>query len=133
MKIVIGLKTGKSFQKEIEKTDAESLYGRVLGETIKGDLIGFSGAEFTIQGGSDYTGIPMRPDLTGTKRRKILTKKSLGFRGKLRKKTFAGLRIKKTMAGNTVFEKTHQLNLKCIKGEKIVEDSFKPKVEEKTE
>ena len=95
LKIVIGLKTGKTFQKELPKEEAEALYMKVLGEEINGELINIPGAKFVISGGSDYTGIPMRRDLDGIKRKRILLSKSIGFKGKLRKKRFGGLRVKK--------------------------------------
>lgn len=130
LKVVIGTKSGKTFQKELSNEEAEALYGRVLGEELNGELIGFSGAKLLITGGSDYCGFPMRRDNNGTKRRKILITKSLGFSGKLRGKRFEGVRVKKSVAGNTVYEKTHQLNLKVTKGDDIVEKAFAPAPEE---
>ena len=130
LKIVIGTKKGKTFQKELSQEEAESLYGRVLGEEIRGELLNFSGVTFTITGGSDANGFPMRSDFTGQNRKKILLTKGVGFKGKLRGKRFGGLRVKKTIAGNTVYEKTHQLNLKVIKGEDVIEKTFAPAVEE---
>lgn len=130
IKIVMGIKSGKCFQKELSQEESESLYTKVLGEEINGELIGFPGASFKITGGSDSGGFPMRADLLGQVKKKILVTKGIGFRGKLKGKRFGGLRIKKTMAGNTIFDKTHQINLKVLKGEKIVEDSFKVSKEE---
>ena len=129
MKLVIGLKSGKSYQKELNSNISKTLYEKAIGDSIK--INEFDGCEFVITGGSDYTGVPMRKDISGIKRKKILTRKSIGFRGKLRKKRFDGLRIKKTIAGNLVYEKTNQLNVKCVKGEKNIEAMFK--LEEKQE
>lgn len=129
IKVVIGTKDGKSYQKELSEQEAESLYGKVLGEEIRGELLNFSGVTLTITGGSDAQGFPMRKDLPGTRRKSILTGKSTGFKGKLRGKRFGGLRVKKTMAGNTIHEKTHQLNLKVVKGDKVIADAFAPKEE----
>jgi len=126
IKVVMGTKSGKAFQKELSSEEAESLYNRVLGEELNGELFGYSGVTFKITGGSDAQGFPMRKDLTGTKRKSILITKSTGFKGKLRGKRFGGLRIKKTIAGNTVHEKTHQLNLQVLKGEKALEAAFAP-------
>lgn len=126
LKVVLGLKDGKSFQKELSQEEAESLYGRVLGEEINGELFGLTGAKLLITGGSDYSGFPMRKDVAGPGKKKILITKSLGFKGKLRGKRFDGVRIKRTVAGNTVSENTHQLNLKVMKGEKAVQEAFKP-------
>lgn len=133
LKVVIGTKSGKSYQKELSTQEAESLYGRVLGEEVKGDTLGFSGVTFTITGGTDNNGFPMRKDLPGQTRKKILLTKGTGFKGKLKGKRFGGLRVKKTIAGNTISESTHQLNLKVTKGEKEVEKAFAPAPEENTQ
>lgn len=133
LKVVIGTKGGKSYQKELSAQEAESLNGRVLGEEIRGELLNFSGVTFTITGGSDENGFPMRKDLPGQNRKRILITKGTGFKGKLRGKRFGGLRIKKTIAGNTVSSKTHQLNLKVVKGEDAVEKAFAPAPEEGAE
>ncbi len=133
IKIVIGTKTGKCFQKELSKEESEALYTKVLGEEFNSELIGITGAKFLITGGSDASGFPMRRDLPGTQRKKLLITKSLGFRGKLRKKRFGGLRIKKSIAGNTVYEKTNQLNVKTTKGDDAVVKAFAPKEEAPTD
>lgn len=126
IKIVIGTKSGKCFQKEITTEEAESLHGRILGEELNGELFGFSGVKLIITGGSDASGFPMRRDLPGMGKKKILITKSIGFRGKVNGKRFGGLRIKKMIAGNTVNDKTHQLNLKVTKGDDVIEKAFAP-------
>lgn len=131
IKVVIGTKSGKTFQKELSAEESEALYGKVLGEELNSELLGFSGAKLLITGGSDASGFPMRKDLIGTNKKKILITKGTGFKGKLRKKRFGGLRIKKMVAGNTVFEKTNQLNIKTIKGDAVIEKAFAPAPEEK--
>ena len=126
IKIVIGIKSGKCFHKELSQEESEALYGKVLGEKFNSEIFGITGAKFSITGGSDASGFPMRKDLPGTGKKKILIAKSLGFKGKLRGKRFGGLRVKKMVAGNTVSENTHQLNVKTIKGDKAVLEAFKP-------
>lgn len=130
MKLVIGTKGGKCYQKELSTQEAESLKGKVLGETINGELIGISGVELELRGGSDIDGFPMRKDFHGPKRKKILLSKGVGFNGKLRGKRFGGLRVKKTVCGNEIHEKIHQVNAKVVKGEKALEASFAPAPEE---
>lgn len=130
IKLVMGTKSGKTFQKELSSQEAESLYGRVLGEELNGEMFGYSGVKLSISGGSDSQGFPMRKDLPGTQRKSILISKSTGFKGKLRGKTFGGLRIKRTVAGNAVHEKTHQLNLKVIDGAEALEKAFAAPAEE---
>lgn len=126
IKIVIGTKSGKCFQKELSQEESESLYTRNLGEELNGELFGFSGTKFLVTGGSDASGFPMRKDLPGTNKKKLLISKGVGFKGKLRGKRFGGLRVKKMVAGSTIYEKTHQLNLKVIKGDEIIEKAFAP-------
>ena len=124
IKLVMGTKSGKTFQKELSSTEAESLFGRVLGEELNGEMFGYSGVKFTISGGSDAQGFPMRKDLTGTSRKSLLIAKSTGFKGKLRGQKFGGLRIKRTVAGNTVDEKTHQVDLGVTEGAESLETAF---------
>jgi small subunit ribosomal protein S6e len=130
MKIVIGTKSGKCFQKELSQQEAEALHGRTLGEEINGELIGISGAKFLLTGGSDSDGFPMRKDLPLAGKKKLLIRKGVGFRGKHRGKRFGGLRVKKTVAGKKIYEKTHQINVKTLKGDAAVEKNFAPAVEE---
>jgi small subunit ribosomal protein S6e len=126
-KIVIGNSNGKSYQKVIEST--EPLIGRSIGENLKGDLIGFPGYEFMITGGSDVSGFPMRKDIKGARRVKILANSGVGVKVKRR-----GLLIRKTVAGNTIGEKTIQINLKVEKqGTKKLEEIFNSKEEAKPE
>ena len=126
MKLVIGTKSGKCYQKELSAEEAEATHGKALGETLNGELFGFSGVELELTGGSDLNGFPMRKDLHGQNRKKVLITKGVGFKGKLRGKRFGGLRVKKTLCGNTVHNKIHQLNVKVTKGDKIIEEAFKP-------
>lgn len=115
-KLVIGTKSGKCVQREVREADANSFLGKKIGESIKGESFGLSGYEFLITGGSDNCGFPMRQDLEGSTRRKIfgVAASSVGLK---KKKKSKGCRIKKSVAGNTVFEKTAQINLKLLKGD----------------
>ncbi len=126
----MGTESGKTYQRELTQEEAEALRGRVLGEELSGEVLGYSGVSFQIKGGSDAQGFPMRKDVDGPVRKKILTSKSTGFKGKLRGKRFKGLRVKKTVAGNTVSEKTAQLNLKVTKGAQELDKAFAPAPEE---
>jgi small subunit ribosomal protein S6e len=131
LKIVMGTKSGKTFQRVLTGEEAEALFGRVLGEEVNGELFGYSGVKFQITGGSDSSGFPMRKDLPGQVRKKILVGKSIGFKGKNSKgNKFNGLRVKKTVSGNTIYEKTNQLNLKVVSGEDKLAKAFAPEPEE---
>ncbi|MEJ2250316.1 MAG: S6e family ribosomal protein [Candidatus Lokiarchaeota archaeon] len=55
--------------------------GMKIGDTIKGGLVGFPNYEFLITGGSDASGFPMRKDVHGPVKKKILvSRKSIGYR-----------------------------------------------------
>lgn len=110
MKINIGSPDGKTHKKEFEGEVAETLVGKKIGDKVKGKDLGFDGYEFEITGGSDSAGFPMRRDVMGPARKKALLTKGVGMREKRK-----GLRVRKTVAGNTIHEKTAQVNLKVLK------------------
>src|SRR3989344_4722900 len=103
-------KDGKSYQRSISGVDAQNLVGMKLGDKVKGEAIDLQGYEFEITGGSDFAGFPMRKDLEGTLKTKILTVSGVGVHRKRR-----GQRQRKTVVGNTIHEKIIQLNLKVLK------------------
>lgn len=129
IKIVISSKDGKSYQTAVDET---VLIGRKIGEKVK-DLPVLAGYELQITGGSDNCGFAMRKDIEGIARRKILTNDSTGVRVKGK-----GQRVRKTVAGNTINNKTSQVNMKVIaEGSKKLDELFKkeeaPKAEEPKE
>ncbi len=122
-KLSIALPTEKK-SGSVPLGDAQSsaLVGKRIGQAVKGDDIGLEGYEFVITGGSDYCGFPIRKGLIGTRRKKILITKSVGYRGKLRrlKKTKPmrnklGIRRRKSVVPDNVNETTSQINLKVTK------------------
>ncbi len=121
-KIVIGTKKGKCLQKELSEDESSNFIGKKIRDTISGDLLGFLGYEFEITGGSDNCGFPMRRDVDGTSRKKIFAVKGIGL-----KKKGKGVKVRKTVAGNTINEKTSQINLKVLK------EGKQPLIEEKKE
>jgi len=129
MKIVISdPKTGKSFQKELEKTDEAKFYGKKIGESFNGELIDLQGYQFKITGGSDKSGFPMRKGIRGGRRKKILLSKGIGMKSAVK-----GLRKKKSVRGHTINDDIVQVNTKVEKsGQQKLEELF-PKKEEKAE
>ncbi len=103
-------KEKKTLTHVVPAEDAKALFGKKLGDKFKGELVGKVGYEFQITGGSDNAGFPMRNDVVGNARRKLLITKSLG-----NKQSPKGVRIRKTVAGNTVYDLTSQLNVKVVK------------------
>ncbi len=112
-KIVISYGDGKTIQKEVKDKQAEALFGLKIGEEFNGETIGLSGHVLRITGGSDKDGFPMRQDLDGTRRVKLLLSKSVGFNP-----VEKGERRKKRVRGNTINEDTVQINTKVTKPEK---------------
>lgn len=103
-------KTGKCYQREAKDQAAKAFLGLRLGDKIRGEVVDLTGYEFEITGGSDYCGFPMRKDLEGTARKKILSVEGVGVT-----KIAKGIRYKKSVCGNTIHEKTAQINLKILK------------------
>jgi small subunit ribosomal protein S6e len=116
-------KTGKSVQRELKDEAAKGLKGRKIGEAFKGEAIDLPGYEFVITGGSDSSGFPMRWDVEGSGRKQVTMVKGVGVKNKKHRpnpkkkgwRTMKGMRLKKTVAGNTIHEKTAQVNLKVMK------------------
>ena len=142
MKIVIGSKDGKSYQVEVPKENEGMLIGKRIGDEIDGSSIGVAGYTFVITGGSDLSGFPMRWDVEGSGKQKVLMSKGPGF-----KKKRAGERKKKTVHGKQIASDIHQINVKVSKegsaplekmlGKKVegeaAEEKKEPKKEEKKE
>ena len=109
IKICIGTKEGKTYQKVLTEQQAKSFMGMNVGETVKGEVIDVPIYEFTITGGSDYCGFPMRRGILGVRKR-ITILKGVGFRG-LEK----GIKKRKTVCGHKINETIVQINLKVSK------------------
>ncbi len=119
-------KTGKTFQKAIED---EALVGKRIGDKISGDFLGLEGYELEIKGGSDFAGFPLRKDIEGPVRKRILAGTSVGVNVNR-----PGMKIRKTVCGNTITVKTAQVNLKVVKyGHKALDELLGKKEEAKAE
>jgi len=112
-KVVIGTKEGKCVQKDIQEPESKTFLGKKIGDAISGDHIGLAGYEFIITGGSDYCGFPMRKDVEGFARKRILAVEGIGL-----KKKAKGIRVRKTVCGNAIHPKIAQVNLKVTKNGK---------------
>ncbi|MDD4878415.1 MAG: 30S ribosomal protein S6e [Candidatus Nanoarchaeia archaeon] len=113
LKIVVNdPKTGKSFQKAIAEN---SLSGMKINQKLNGEEVGLPGYELEITGGSDDSGFGMRSDMEGPLKRKALLTGGVGIKTKVTKHKEQGIRLRKTVAGNTISAKTAQVNLKVLK------------------
>jgi len=101
-------KTKKAYQKEMDQ-GASGILQKRIGEKLRGDSMGLAGYELQITGGSDRQGFPMRKDVEGITRKKILITVGTGFRTKVR-----GKRKRKSIRGNTISTSISQVNVKVI-------------------
>ena len=109
-KIVLGFKNGKCVQREVKDSEAQALVGKKIGDKVEGSSLGLDGYELEVTGGSDKVGFPMRKDVPGSARKKVLTVKGVGV-----KKVAKGIKQRKTITGNTIGTSISQINLKVLK------------------
>jgi len=120
-------KSGIAYQKIVSGANANKIVGKKIGEKINGTLVELPpDYELLITGGSDMDGIPMRGDVAGSGRKRILLRGGVGFNP-----TRKGLKRKKLVRGNTISREIVQLNAKVVKHGKIpLSEYFKEKEEE---
>ena len=105
-KLTISDIKGKSVSKELKESDTNPLLGLQLGNETDASIVGLSG-KLKLTGGSDKSGIPMRNDVHGSARKKVLLSKGVGLQD-----AETGQRKRKLMRGNTVSEEIYQVNCK---------------------
>ena len=121
-KINISNKDGKTYKLELE---SEELVGKKLHEKIEGKELNpdLEGYEFEITGASDKAGFPALENVEGSQLKKVLLSYEKGmhkrpkYEGK-KKRTNPrpkGLRLRKSVRGNTLSTDITQINLKVIK------------------
>ena len=123
-KIVVNdTKTGKSHNIVVSGHHANSLIGKKLHDEVDGIFVSLPGYKLQIIGGTDKNGFPMRKDLPGTIKKRLLLSESIGFKPK-----DSGVRKKKSVRGNTIHQDVVQINMKVIKhSSKPIEDIIKMK------
>ena len=120
---------GKAWKLE---TEDEFLLGKSIGDKFDGKELKpeLDGYELEITGGSDIAGFPMKAGIEGIALNRVLLTKGWGMhkqpmKEKKKRSTPKGLRRRKTVRGQTVSEKTVQINLIITKaGSKKLEEVF---------
>ena len=97
---------GKSVTKELKDNDANPLLGLEIGKETDAVIVGLKG-KLKITGGSDKSGVPMRNDIHGAARKRVLLSKGVGLQD-----VEFGQRVRKLMRGNTISEEIYQVNCK---------------------
>ncbi len=120
-------KTGRAYQKVVEGANANRLIGKQIGDVVSGTVVELPpDYELQITGGTDRDGFPMRPDLPGSGRRRLLLSGGVGFRPKEK-----GLRRRKMVRGKVISKDIMQINMKVVKHGKIpLEEIFKQQEKE---
>ena len=120
--IVNDVKTGKSYNVAVTGHHANSLIGVSIGEVVDGVFVGLPEYKLQITGGSDKNGTPMRGDLPGNKRVKLLLSDGLGFH-----EVYHGERRRVAIRGKTISDAIVQVNMKVVEyGSKTIEEILNP-------
>lgn len=120
---------GKAWKLEVEP---QVLAGKSIGDKFNGKIIShdLDGYELEITGGTDFAGLPLSPKVEGVGLKRVLLAKGWGMhkRPKGNKKyrnTPKGLRLRKTVRGKIITDKTIQVNIKTLKsGHKSLAEIF---------
>lgn len=136
-KINVSDKSGKTYKLEAE---APALIDKKLGDVIEGRLLSedLDGYELEITGASDKSGFTAMKDVEGIGLKRLLLTYGKGMKKKPKKEgkkklsnsTPKGLRLRKTVRGNTISEAIRQVNFKVAKaGKRTLEEIYAPAAE----
>jgi len=110
-KIVVGTKTGKSYNIEVKEDLAAVFIGKRIGDTVNLTPLGLKGYEVKITGGSDKCGFPMRKDVHKAGRTKaLMSTRTQGY-----KPEEDGVRVRKTVVGDIINSSVSQINTVVVK------------------
>jgi small subunit ribosomal protein S6e len=94
----------KAWQLTLDDEKSRLFIGKRIKESVDASIIGLKG-KLVITGGTDSSGFPMRPDLPGPAKKKVLLSGPPGYRPKRR-----GERRRKTIRGDTITDDIVQIN-----------------------
>jgi len=119
--VVNDTKGGKSYTIPVSGHHANSLIGKKINDEVDGIFVSLPGYKLQITGGTDKDGFPMRMDVPGGIRRRLLLSEGVGYKPKER-----GKRKKKSIRGNTINQEIVQVNMKVTKpGAKPIDEIIK--------
>ncbi len=126
--VVSDTKAAQAYQVTASGAAANKFIGKSIGDTVSGDAVGLAGYTLKLTGGTDRDGFPMRGDLPGPGRRKILVAGGAGYHPRA-----DGVRKRKAMRGREISSDIAQINAVVVEyGQKPLGEIF-PKKEEKKE
>ncbi|MHA1480648.1 MAG: 30S ribosomal protein S6e [Candidatus Thorarchaeota archaeon] len=97
----------KAIQYELDDAKTNALIGKNVGDIIEGDVIGLPGYKLKITGGSDTSGFPIRPDVHGSGKKRILIRGPPGFKPERK-----GIAKRKTVRGRELSSAISQVNMR---------------------
>jgi small subunit ribosomal protein S6e len=118
--IISDPETGTSQKVELEDSRMGPLVGRRIGEIIEGSVADLAGHQLQLTGGTDKDGIPMRPDVHGSAKSRVILSGGVGYKPKRK-----GERKRVVVRGNTVSVETTFLNLKIVEKPKSTKKTKK--------
>ncbi len=102
--------------------------GKRIGDELDGSVLGYKGYKIRITGGTDRDGFPMRPDVSGSRKVRILLSGGVGFRPyekppskkkkRRQRRRKKGLRRRKTVRGNVISDAIAQINAVLVPAKK---------------
>ena len=107
--IVSDPQAGTSKVVEVEEARAAPFIGRKIGDVMDGAVVDMAGTKLKLTGGSDKDGVPMRPNVHGGIRRKVVLSGGVGFKPKRE-----GERKRKAVRGNIITDEIVQINMKAV-------------------
>ena len=115
----------KDVSYQIEVDDGKQLNGLKIGEEFDGQIVGLDGYTLKITGGSDKNGFTMKKDVDGPRRIKSILSGGIGYKPKAK-----GVKIRKTVRGNTISDDIVQINTIVTKaGSKTISEILNPEEE----
>jgi small subunit ribosomal protein S6e len=120
--IVSDPEAGTSKVVELEEARAAPFIGRRVGETLDGSIVDLPAHKVQITGGSDKDGVPIRGNVHGGVRRRVVLSGGAGFTPKKK-----GERKRKTVRGSTLTDEIVQINMKIVEKPTAKAAEAKPK------
>ncbi|RLG60701.1 30S ribosomal protein S6e [Candidatus Geothermarchaeota archaeon] len=101
---------GKTYTFEVDEPKSRILIGKKIGDAVDGKMLGLKWKKLMITGGTDSSGFPMRPDIHGGVKKRVLLSGGPGLK-KIKRK---GYRKKKMVRGNVITTDIYQINMKVV-------------------
>jgi small subunit ribosomal protein S6e len=126
--IVSDPKTGTNQKVELEDARLRPLVGTRIGDVVDGALADMQGYRLKFTGGTDSDGVPMRPDVHGSAKSRVILSGGVGYKPK-----YKGQRKRVLVRGNTISSETTFLNFRIEEAPKAKKKAEKKEPEPKVE